>query len=450
MIRGQNESGKSGRIEAKADSKVSGEDGRTCAGSRKARGKFSLPAGGDSPSAALAVEAEVPSGRHCLAPGDEAGPQAQGATGSNSAQGGGGEVLTGPAGDFDRTAGNEKKESLGLDGPLYERHLSKGQRQDLLTLIEEARAKGEPLTRICEGLQLHRRSYYRWRARIRPLTGGGGRNKIRPKEERRVVAIARKHPSWRCRRIAYHLEKVVGIYIGKTKVAEILKANGLNHEFIRRRAAPKPVPGEMLLHEPWRPNLLWGMDWTWVRVNGSFMFLLVLLDWYSRKILSWGLYHKITQFEVVTVVTEATATERIDMLPEGAMKPTVVADHGSANTAKYTRANIEIQGLSLWLSGIGRPTGNARTERVIGTLKREEINLQEQYTSEPEAKSSIKTSIWDYNTNRPNAGNGGFAPNAVHSSGRGPLMKHRAKARRRTEALRRKHWERERSPEALT
>jgi transposase InsO family protein len=79
------------------------------------------------------------------------------------------------------------------------------------------------------------------------------------------------------------------------------------------------------------------------------------------------------------------------------MKPIVVADHGSANASKYTKHNIEIQGLKLWLSGIGRPTGNARTERVIGTLKREEINLQEQYANETEAKNSLGTAIWDYN-----------------------------------------------------
>ena len=152
------------------------------------------------------------------------------------------------------------------------------------------------------------------------------------------------------------------------------------------------VPEDMLLHEPWRKNYVWGMDWTWVNVAGKFMFLLVLLDWYSRKILAWGLYRQITQFEVVSVVTDAVVLENIDQLPEGSMKPIVVADNGSANTAKYTRTNIEIQGLTLWLSGIGRPTGNARTERVIGTLKREEINLQEQYANESEAKISIGVS----------------------------------------------------------
>jgi transposase InsO family protein len=109
----------------------------------------------------------------------------------------------------------------------------------------------------------------------------------------------------------------------------------------------------------------------------------------------------ITRFEVVAVITNAVAVEGIDELPEGTMKPRVVADHGSANVAAYTRKNIEVQGLDLWLSGIGRPTGNARTERVIGTLKREEIKLQEKYESEQEARSRISAAIWDYNFRRP-------------------------------------------------
>jgi putative transposase len=290
---------------------------------------------------------------------------------------------------------------------------------------------------------LHRRSYYRWKkdALKSHHGGGGGKNKITPLEEKRVVALAQKHREWHCRRIAYTLEKNATVFIGKTKVAEILKKHDLNHPFVRDPARVQIPPQDMLLHEPWKKNLVWGMDWTWVNVNNKFMFLLVLLDWYSRKILSWGLYHQITQVQVVTVVTEAAAIEAIDKLPKGAMKPTVVADNGSANKSKYTRANIEIQGLKLWLSGIGRPTGNARTERVIGTLKREEINLQEQYENETEAKQSIAAKINDYNFNRPNQGNGGFAPNSVHHLGRKELTEKRLRARQKAEELRRKHWE---------
>ena len=76
------------------------------------------------------------------------------------------------------------------------------------------------------------------------------------------------------------------------------------------------LPGDMLLHEPWRKNLIWGLDWTWVNVGEKFMHLLVLVDWYSRKILSWSLNHHITRFQIVALVTDAAATEGIDRLPE--------------------------------------------------------------------------------------------------------------------------------------
>lgn len=300
---------------------------------------------------------------------------------------------------------------------------------------------------LCRAIEIHPRAYYRWMSgNLKPYHGGGGgQNRITPLEEKRVVALAKQRPDWHCRRIAYHLEQKAKVFIGKTKVAEIMKAHGLNHPFEKGIAKFVKEPEDLLLHEPWRKNYIWGMDWTWVTVNGKFMFLLVLLDWYSRKILSWGLYHQITQHQVVTVVTEAVAIERIDLLPEDSLKPIVVADHGSANAAKYTKNNIEILGLKLWLSGIGRPTGNARTERVIGTLKREEINLQEQYANETEGKTSIGNAIWDYNYNRPNQGNGGFAPNAVHQLGRKKMMERRLNARQKAQELRRKHWEQKKS-----
>ena len=330
---------------------------------------------------------------------------------------------------------------------MYGRHLTKAQREGLIAFIAEANAS-RSVEAICDALELHPRAYYRWKAGALSSShgGGGGKNRITPLEEKRVVALAKKNPDWHCRRIAYQLEKKAEAFIGKTKVAEIMKKHGLNHPFERKWPKPQIEPGDMLLHEPWRKNLLWGMDWTWVNVDDKFMFLLILLDWYSRKILSWGLYHQITQLEVVSVVTDAVATEKVDLLSASELRPIVVADHGSANASKYTKANIEIQGLKLWLSGIGRPTGNARTERVIGTLKREEINLQEQYANETEAKTAISNAIKDYNFNRPNQGNGGFAPNSVHHTGRKELTERRDRARQKAQELRRKHWEQGSTP----
>lgn len=296
------------------------------------------------------------------------------------------------------------------------------------------------------------RAYYRWRKGdlSERHGGGGGWNKLTPDEERKIVAYAKKYPEQRCRRIAYTLERRATVFVGKSKVAEVLKAHGLEHPFEWRAPKPYIPPGDMLLFEPRAKNLVWGMDWTWVRVGERHMFLLVLLDWYSRKILAWGFFRQITSHEVIAVVTDAVAAEKIDALPGGALKPRLVADHGSANTSQYTRANIEVQGLDLWLSGVGRPTGNARTERVIGTLKEEEIKLQDCYVDEDEARRRIGYAIWDYNDNRPNAGVGGFAPSFVHHMGRKAAMERRKRVRSAAATLRHQHWKGTRPSQSAT
>jgi len=406
-----------------------------------------LPPRRDCTNAVLPLEAEVQRGRHTGSQNIETWTENQRCRERKSRQRKcqtDASILRG----FDRAAATEKKRELGLHGLLIGRHLSHEVRAEFLKIIEHARASGESMAAVCAVLELSPRAVYRWKSGATAKLnhgGGGGRNKITPLEEKRIVTLAKKFPQLHCRRIAYELERKSLAFIGKTRVAEIMKKHGLNHAFERGKKKPLIVPAEMLLHEPWRKNLLWGMDWTYLKIDGRFWYLLVMIDWYSRKIVSWGLYPAITRFEVVALVTDAVAREGIDLLPEGAMKPTVVADHGSANIAAYTKDNIKIQGLDLWLCGIGRPTGNARTERVIGTLKREEIDLQDEYGSEDEGHKRIGNTIWDYNFRRPNAGNGGFAPNSVHIQGRHALTKRRKEARQHTENRRRKHWEQDKS-----
>ncbi len=346
-----------------------------------------------------------------------------------------------PMRSVNRAAALKKKRELGLHGNLKGRHLSFEKRQALLSIIDQAISAGESLVGICAVLDLNPRAVYRWRKSPRDVGhgGGGGLNKVTAREVKRVVRLAKRFPQFRCRRLAYSLERSGMAYIGKSKVAEILKKNGLNHEFVRGQAKPDIPPADYLQHEPWRKNLVWGADWTWVNVNGSFMYLLVVLDWYSRMILSWGLFPRITSSEVAFVMTSAVIKEEIDLLRDHEMKPRLVLDHGSANVSRYTRRNLEVQGLEIWLSGIGRPTGNARTERVIGTLKHEEIKLQTEYTDEEEARFRIDRAIRDYNFRRPNAGVGGFAPHLVHLRGRASLIARRAIDRTKARNMRINH-----------
>lgn len=422
---------------------ISGDDGRAGPGSGK-NWQFSsdMQAGGALSPALLPMEEQVQRSGNPRSQVDEDRTEKERSR-KDSTREGECSIERGPMRVFDRASVAQKKRELGLEGSLIGRHLSKKIREDLIELVELGKQRGLSIDQCCRTLEINRRAYYRWKSGPMKINhgGGGGHNKITPNEEKAVLREIKRKPDSSVRRVAYALEKKGHYFIGKSKVAEILKEYGLNNPFIK--LPPKEVvpPADMLLHEPWKKNLLWGTDWSWVNVAGSFMFLLIVIDWYSRKIISWGLFTTITKFEVVAVITEAVAIENIDSLPEGELRPRIVADHGSANIAQYTKDNIEVQGLELWLSGIGRPTGNARTERAIGTLKREEINLQDEYDFEEEAREKIGKAICDYNFNRPNEGNGGFSPNSVHVNGRTKLVERRERGRQLARNRRKDYWD---------
>lgn len=417
------------------------DDGRDYSRSRTdGKSGSSMPQRGDSPGAVHPVETKVQRRRDWRTERSKARPQDEG-RGEGSFGAGKREAQGCPLRSDHREPAAEKKDELELVGSQKGRHISTLKRNELLVAIEEARRDGKTVTEIADSLKVTPRAIYRWQDGMKPRHGGGGgHNRITPEEKEKIVAFVRAHPDMRCRRIAYELERRKIACVGRTKVAEIMKEHGLNHTFERRHAKPVIPPASLMLHEPWKPNYVWGMDWTWLRVKNEFMLLLIVVDWYSRKIVSWGLFKTITSAEVIATVTDAVAAEDIDLLPPAALRPIVVADHGSANASARTKSNIEILGLTLWLSGIGRPTGNARTERTIGTLKAEEITLQDQYESETEARASIERAIKDYNFKRPNAGNGGFAPHEVHVHGRSKLTKERQEARKQTRAMRRSFW----------
>lgn len=443
MVRSRYEKFRKSETKTKKNPPFTRANGRTCSGSREDRTKQSLSARRNSTGTALPLERKTSQGRNRRLKANEDRPQAKGRSRDCGPSEGNRALERSASRDEHRAAIDSKKKQLGLEGDLRNRHLTKDLREKLIELIKWAIAEDEDLGVVgaCRVLEINPRAYYRWiKGNLSKQYGGGGKNKITPLEEKRIVSMAKKNPEWHCRKIAYQLEKKSFAFVGKTTVAEVMKKHGLNHPFEQTLKPPMVLPGDMLLHEPWRKNLLWGMDWTWVNVGNKFMYLLVLVDWYSRKILSWSLNRQITRFEVVSLVTQAAAVENIDKLPAGTLKPIVVADHGSANAAEYTKDNIEVLGLKLWLCGIGRPTGNARTERTIGTLKNEEIKLQDRYEDEDEAYERIRAKIHEYNFERPNAGNGGFSPNSVHVSGRYEMMMRRKRARQTTDDRRRIYW----------
>lgn len=306
--------------------------------------------------------------------------------------------------------------------------------------------RGTSITEICSGLEVSTRRFRAWREQIRTdvqAHRGGGWNRITAAERERIVEVAKRYRQCRHRRVRYILERQ-GFYFSESTVYRVLKEADLIEPWDRLMRPKKPEPAKICLWEPFRPNQVWGWDWTYVRVGGVFHFLIVLLDYYSRLIVGWSLVERVTSFEIRLLIGMAFADQGIlDKPPEE--RPLLVSDQGAPNkanaTAKFLRQMLRVQHR---LAAVNRPTGNARTERVIGTLRDAELNLQWTYATFDEARGRMAPTIQDYNQRRPNMGNGGFTPALVHRHGRKKLTEQRELLKQKAQERRYRAWARKR------
>jgi|GEM_PF-5231785 len=132
LQRGHNE-----RSKEKANKKNSGENGGVGARSRAPGRKRCVPPGKHSTGTAITVEAKVPSKRYRGLKGHQARSKAKRRSSDGRTESRKRSACTSLTRNFNRTCCNEKKESLGLEGPLYGRHLTKTQREALRAFVDE-------------------------------------------------------------------------------------------------------------------------------------------------------------------------------------------------------------------------------------------------------------------------------------------------------------------------
>jgi putative transposase len=143
----------------------------------------------------------------------------------------------------------------------------------------------------------------------------------------------------------------------------------------------------------WLPNQVWASDITYVRLSGGNVYLVAIVDLYSRKVLSWRLSN--------TMDTEFC----VEALKEAIMNYGVPAifntDQGSQFTSAAFIEVLEFYGVRISMDGVNRAVDNIYVERLWRSLKYEEIYLKE-YGSMAELKLSIKKYFIFYNSERYN------------------------------------------------
>ena len=176
-----------------------------------------------------------------------------------------------------------------------------------------------------------------------------------------------------------------GCKIGRRHVKTLMRRMGIEALY-RRPRTTKPEPGHKIYPyllrdlEITRPNQVWAMDITYIPMARGFVYLAVVLDWFSRRILAWRLSITMEVSFCVAALEDALAHHG---------KPAIVnTDQGSQFTGSAFTGVLTKQIIAISMDGKGAWRDNVFVERLWRTIKYEEVYLRA-YESISEARASI-------------------------------------------------------------
>jgi putative transposase len=218
-------------------------------------------------------------------------------------------------------------------------------------------------------------------------------------------------------------------FLGSRRLTTLLRAEGhaINRKRVQRlmrrmgitALGPKPrtttpAPGHKIY--PYllrdlkieRPNQVWAADITYIPIGRGFLYLVAIMDWASRAVLSWRLSNTMDASFCVSALEEALA--RFD-------RPEIFnTDQGSQFTSAAFTGTLAAAGVRISMDGRGRWMDNVFIERLWRSLKHEDVYLKG-YADGREAKAGIGAWFAFYNGRRPHQALGNRTPMAVWREG---------------------------------
>lgn len=128
-----------------------------------------------------------------------------------------------------------------------------------------------------------------------------------------------------------------------------------------------------------RPNQVWSTDITYIRMARGFMYLVAILDWYSRYVISWRLSNSLEVSFCVEVLEEALSWQRPEIFN---------SDQGVQFTSQVFTSRLEQRAVAISMDGRGRVFDNIFIERLWRTVKYEDIYLHD-YGTVPELQRGL-------------------------------------------------------------
>ena len=219
-----------------------------------------------------------------------------------------------------------------------------------------------------------------------------------------------RHPFYGSRKMADWLGKQ-GRAVNRKRVQRLMRLMGI--EGVRpRRNTTIFAPGHRIFPYLLRgvtashADHIWSTDITYIPLRRGFMYLVAVLDWYSRHVLSWRLSNSLEASFCIDALEEALGRSRPEIFN---------TDQGSQFTCRAFTSRLKTAGVQISMDGRGRALDNVFIERLWRTVKYEDIYLKE-YESVDELYEGLTRYFEFYGTERSHQALGYRTPQEVYQT----------------------------------
>ena len=227
--------------------------------------------------------------------------------------------------------------------------------------------------------------------------------------KRMIDEIYTAHPEFGYRRICVWLNKENGLNINHKAVYRHMREMGIQAVYPRQNTS-KPSPENPVYPyllkgmEIQRPNQVWSIDITYIPIHTDWLYLVAIIDWFSRYVLSW----RVSDTMEIEFVLDACREALQKHTPE-----IMNSDQGSHFTSpKYTSLFLDA-GAKISMDHRGRAYDNIFVERLWRTVKYEDVYLKN-YERPKDAREGLNEYLHYYNDRRYHSSLNYRTPSAVY------------------------------------
>lgn len=219
-----------------------------------------------------------------------------------------------------------------------------------------------------------------------------------------------KTPFYGSRRMTAWLKRN-GHPVNRKRVQRLMRAmgiEGLHPRPVANRSKDEHKIYPYLLNDVSivRPNQVWATDITYIRMRSGFAYLVAILDWFSRYVISWQLSNSLDRLFCLEALDAALSTARPDIFN---------SDQGCQFTSQDFTARLHAADVRISMDGRGRCFDNIFTERLWRTVKYEEVYIHD-YNDMPDAYANLQRYWAFYNNERLHQALDYKTPREVHFS----------------------------------